>query len=226
MSDLFERYHKVREQITLACKVAAKDESTIRLIAVSKFHPIESIREIASYGQKDFGENYIQEALEKIEEMPTLNWHAIGPIQSKKTKDIIGKFTLLHTLATKSFQQELEKRVPHDTPQEVLLQINIGKEEQKAGLLPDEALEFLKNILPAKNIIVTGLMCLPPYHENPEITRPYFIQMRQLRDNLENELRIKLPELSMGMSGDFNVAIEEGATIIRVGTDIFGTRPI
>jgi len=225
MSKLFERYHKVREQIALACKAAAKDESKLSLVAVSKFHPIESIKELASYGQKDFGENYIQEALEKIEEMPHLNWHSIGPIQSKKTKDIIGKFTLLHTLATESFQQELVKRVPLNMPQEVLLQINIGREQQKSGLLPEETLDFIQKILPAKNIAVVGLMCLPPYHENPELTRPYFIQMRTLRDNLEKELNIKLPQLSMGMSGDFAVAIEEGATIIRVGTDIFGPRP-
>ena len=225
MSELFERYHKVREQISIACKAAMKDENKINLVAVSKFHPIESIKEIASYGQRDFGENYIQEALEKIEEMPDLNWHAIGPIQSKKAKEIIGKFTLLHTLATESFQQELEKRVPANMPQKVLLQINIGREQQKAGLLAEEASAFIQKALNFKNIQITGLMCLPPYHENPELTRPYFVQMRQLRDNLERELTIELPQLSMGMSGDFAVAIQEGATIIRVGTDIFGARP-
>ncbi len=225
VSDLLERYTKVCEEIRIACKANTLDENSVSLIAVSKFHPIESIEKIASYGQKDFGENYIQEALAKIEQMPNLNWHAIGPIQSKKTKDIVGKFTLLHTLATESFQKELEKRVPSDAPQEVLLQINIGKEDQKAGILPEQALPFLEKTLLAKNIRVTGLMCLPPLHEDPEVTRPYFIQMRQLRDNLEKELRIKLPQLSMGMSGDFKVAIAEGATIIRVGTDIFGSRP-
>ncbi len=226
MSQLFENYHRVKKNISLACQKAQRDENHVKLIAVSKFHPIESIVEVASYGQKDFGENYIQEALEKITVRPDLTWHAIGPIQSKKTKDIVGKFSLIHTLATPSFLQELIKRVPQDSVQELLLQVNIGREEQKSGLLPEDCLDFMRQILPLQHLKVVGLMCLPPFNDDAEVTRPYFRQMRELRDSLVKELDTHLPHLSMGMSGDFQVAIEEGATIIRVGTDIFGQRKV
>ncbi len=224
MSALYERYNKVKEQISLACKQAGRAEHEISLIAVSKRHSIESIKEIASYGQKDFGENYIQEALEKIEDMPNLSWHAIGAIQSKKTKDIIGKFDLIHTLASQSFLTELAKKLPENAEQNVLLQINIGRENQKAGLLAEECFDFVEKVLSVNKLNLQGLMCLPPFADDAEITRPYFTSLRKLKDKIEQEFQIKMPHLSMGMSGDFQVAIQEGATIIRVGTDIFGSR--
>lgn len=225
MSELAERYLKVKERVREACRKAGRDENSVKLVAVSKFHPIEAIVEVAELGQKEFGENYIQEALEKIAVRPDLCWHAIGPVQSKKAKEIIGKFSLIESLATESLLQELAKRTQNaGCTQDVLLQVNIGREEQKSGLLPEELLPFAQKVLEVPQLKLCGLMCLPPLDDNPEHTRPYFIQLRELKENLEKELGLALPHLSMGMSADFPTAIEEGATIIRVGTDIFGPR--
>ncbi len=221
---LYDNYHRVKENISLACEQSKRANEEVQLIAVSKFHSIEAIKEVASYGQRDFGENYIQEALGKISLMPDLNWHAIGAIQSKKTKDIINTFKLIHTLGSNSFLEELVKRVPISSPQDVLLQINIGREAQKSGIMPEDIFAFFEQVLKHNNINVLGLMCLPPFDDEPENTRPYFIEMRNLKEKVEEEFKVKLKHLSMGMSGDFKVAIAEGATIIRVGTDIFGTR--
>ncbi len=226
MNNLYDNYHRVKDKVAKACQSASRPESEVTLVAVSKLHSIEAIKEIASYGQKDFGENYIQEALGKITQIPELNWHAIGPVQSKKTKEIIGKFTLIHTLSSPSFLAELEKRLPKNTVQNVLLQVNIGQEEQKSGLLPEDCAKFLEKVLMVDKIKLQGLMCLPPYHEDENITRPFFVQMRKLKEKLEQEFQVKIPHLSMGMSTDFVAAIEEGATIVRVGSDIFGTRPV
>ena len=226
MSELAERYNNVKERIRIACKNAGRSEDSVTLVAVSKFHSIEDIIEVAALGQKEFGENYIQEALEKIAVRPDLKWHAIGPIQSKKTKDIIGKFALIESLATDSFLAELEKRTKGSNQiQQVLLQVNIGREEQKSGLLPEEVLDFAKKVLLVPTLKLSGLMCIPPLDLEPEHTRPFFKELREIKENLEKELSLSLPHLSMGMSADFPVAIEEGATIIRVGTDIFGPRP-
>lgn len=225
MSELSERYLKVKDRVHEACRKAGRDEQSVKLVAVSKFHPIENIIEVAELGQKEFGENYIQEALEKIAVRPDLNWHAIGPVQSKKTKEIIGKFSLIESLASDSFLHELTKRTQAaNCTQDVLIQVNIGREEQKSGLLPEELIPFSQKVLAVPTLKLCGLMCLPPFDENPEHTRPYFIELRELKEKLEKELGVTLPHLSMGMSADFPVAIEEGATIIRVGTDIFGPR--
>lgn len=225
MSELAERYLKVKERVYEACQKAGRKEEEVTLVAVSKFHSIEAIAEVAELGQKEFGENYIQEALEKIALRPDLKWHAIGPIQSKKTKEIIGKFSLIESLASESLLKEFEKRTQNDSKrQDVLLQVNIGREEQKSGLLAEEVLPFAQKLLEIPALKLCGLMCLPPLDNNPEHTRPYFIQLRELKEKVEKELNMTLPHLSMGMSADFPVAIEEGATIIRVGTDIFGPR--
>lgn len=225
MSELAKRYLKVKERVYEACQKAGRKEEEITLVAVSKFHSIEAIAEVAELGQKEFGENYIQEALEKIALRPDLKWHAIGPIQSKKTKEIIGKFSLIESLASESLLKEFEKRTQNDSKrQDVLLQVNIGREEQKSGLLAEEVLPFAQKLLEIPALKLCGLMCLPPLDNNPEHTRPYFIQLRELKEKVEKELNMTLPHLSMGMSADFPVAIEEGATIIRVGTDIFGPR--
>lgn len=224
MSELSDRYYAVCHNIDEACKNAFRDRNDVTLVAVSKLHPIESIKEVASCGQKDFGENYIQEALEKIEAVPHLNWHAIGPIQSKKTKEIIDKFKILHTLASESLLTELAKRIPEHTTQEVLLQINIGREEQKSGLLIEDIPAFMEKALQINKVSIAGLMCMPPFDIPAETTRAYFAQMHKLKEKMETYYHIKLPHLSMGMSGDFEDAIKEGATIIRVGTDIFGVR--
>ncbi len=223
---LFDRYCAVLDRMDDACRAAGRSRGEVRLVAVSKFHPAEAIRAVASFGQKDFGENYIQEADSKIRELAglSLSWHAIGHIQSNKARDCVGKFTLLHTLSTRSLLSALAKRIPEGSRQDVLIEVNIGGEIQKSGILPGELPAFAAEAAAEPKLALKGLMCIPPAAGKDE-ARPYFAALRQIRDRLEKELGQPLPELSMGMSADFPEAIAEGATIIRVGTDIFGPRP-
>jgi hypothetical protein len=192
------------------------------------------------------GENYVQEALAKqaiLAAMPEaqtmrLDWHFTGHLQSNKAKLVLKRFSLMHALDSLGLAQNLHKtlltqpifsagqektgQIPVEQP--ALVQVNIGLEGSKFGLHPDELENFIKELQAFSLIDAQGLMCLPPYNEDAEKSRPYFIRLRQMRDNLQSALGIKLPHLSMGMSHDFEVAVEEGATIIRVGTDIFGQR--
>ena len=207
---LGERLEAVRGRLAEAARIAGRKPEDVRLIAVSKLHPVEAILAAYGFGQRIFGENYVQEALAKQEALPDLDveWHCIGHVQTNKAKDVTGRFALIHTVDNLKFAETLARRLPEDIPvQRVLLQVNIGNEPQKAGV--DE-----------------HLMCLPPFFDDGEAARPYFARLRELRDDLEARLGIKLPELSMGMSGDCVQAVEEGATLVRVGTDIFGPRPV
>ncbi|MDL2313425.1 YggS family pyridoxal phosphate-dependent enzyme [Desulfovibrio sp. OttesenSCG-928-C14] len=201
-----------------------------------------------------FAENYLQEALEKREAVAALlaaqgpdpagaaqgpqvaaiqapEWHFTGHLQSRKAKGFAGAFALLHTLDSlslaRNLQKEFEKNLASGSParpQPVLLQVNIGREEQKSGLNPEELVSFISELKEFTGLEIKGLMCLPPYFAEGEKSRPYFRELRQLRDRARRESGLDLPELSMGMSHDFEVAIEEGATLVRVGTDIFGER--
>ena len=182
----------------------------------------------------DFGENYMQEARAKQAELADLaiRWHATGPVQTNKAKEVAGHFSLLHTLGTDALARAILRRLPEGAVQDALLQVNIGEEPQKSGVAPSEIFSFVEGLLEgglvAENgaqLRLRGLMCLPPNCGEGELARPYFIRLRELRDGLVSRFGIELPELSMGMSGDYRQAIEEGATIIRVGTDIFGERP-
>lgn len=229
MSELLDRYESVLLKIKEACHQHGREEKDVQLIAVSKLHSIDAIIEVASFGQKHFGENYVQEALEKISLRPDLTWHAIGPIQSKKAKDIVGKFKIIQSLSTDSLASSLSKRLLADQvlenqTQDILIQVNIGKEAQKSGVMPEDLISFACMLTKYPQLNICGLMCLPPFDIEPEKTRQYFEQMRILREKLECELGQSLPHLSMGMSGDFPSAIAEGASMIRIGTDIFGTR--
>jgi pyridoxal phosphate enzyme (YggS family) len=196
-----------------------------------------------------FAENYMQEALSKqdaltkiLQKHPAVHvcWHFSGHLQSNKAKLLPGRFELLHTLDSLSLAQNLHKlasngdsdtqNMPQGLPQsmpqtqKVLVQVNIGEEQQKSGVMPDAAAEFIKKLFAFPAVSVQGLMCLPPITDRAEDSRPFFCRLRQLRDELEQKLGVPLPHLSMGMSHDFEVAIEEGASLIRVGTAIFGER--
>ena len=232
---LEERWRRVMEGKAEAERGAGREVGSVRLLAVSKFHPASDIAELFRLGQKDFGENYMQEARAKQAELADLaiRWHAIGPVQTNKAKEVAGRFSLLHTLGTEALARAVLRRLPEGAVQDALLQVNIGEEPQKSGIAPAELFSFVETLLEGGLVSETsaqlrlrGLMCLPPNCGEGELARPYFIRLRELRDGLERRFGLELPELSMGMSGDYRQAIEEGATIIRVGTDIFGARPV
>lgn len=234
MSELEERWRKVLEGKAEAEKAAGREAGSVRLLAISKFQPAEAIAELFRLGQLDFGENYMQEARAKQAELAGLaiRWHATGPVQTNKAKDVAGHFHLLHTLGSEALARALVRRLPEGAVQDVLIQVNIGEEPQKSGVAPAELPAFVETLLAGglvgesgSGLRLRGLMCLPPNCGEGELARPYFEKTRLLRDELEQRFGLALPELSMGMSGDYRQAIEEGATIIRVGTDIFGERP-
>ena len=204
---------EVRERISAACARAGRDPASVTLVAVSKTKPVELLREAVAAGQRSFGENYAQEFRDKHEELPDLDWHFIGSLQTNKVKYVAGKASLVHTCDRLSLAQELSKRAPSE--QRVLLEINIGREPQKAGVLPEDAAKLLDQVRALPKLRCDGLMCIPPAEGDP---RRHFAALRELGTKLG------LRELSMGMSADYESAIEEGATIVRVGTAIFGSR--
>lgn len=228
---LVQNYEALGEKLEKACLKYGRNPSGARLVAVSKFHPAGAVAAIARVGQVDFGENYVQEALEKIDSLsgnfPDLRWHMIGHVQSRKASLVAGAFALIHTLDSVKLADGLERRLNAlGKKQPVLMEVNIANEPQKSGIPPDglEALgvHALEN---CPHLELRGLMCLPPVFDSGDAARPFFEHLRELRDRLAPALGIQLPELSMGMSGDFAAAIAEGATIVRIGTDIFGPRP-
>ena len=234
MSELEERWRRVMDGKAEAERAAGREAGSVRLLAISKFQPAGAIAELFRLGQIDFGENYMQEARAKQAELAELaiRWHATGPVQTNKAKDVAGHFHLLHTLGSEALARAVLRRLPEGHVQDALLQVNVGEEPQKSGVLPAELFSFVESLLEsglvAENgaqLRLRGLMCLPPNCGEGELARPYFEKTRLLRDDLVSRFGLELPELSMGMSGDYRQAIEEGATIIRVGTDIFGERP-
>ena len=235
MSLLEERWRTVLDTMAESVRRAGRGAGSVRLVAVSKFHPASDIAELCRLGQRDFGENYVQEARAKQEELAALDirWHAIGPVQTNKAKDVAGRFFLLHTLDRADLARALLRRLPEGATQDTLLQINIGEEPQKSGVAPSAAEALCEELLrdglvssEGPGLCLRGLMCLPPRCGEGEEARPYFAALRKLRDELSARTGLALPELSMGISGDYRQAIEEGSTMIRVGTDIFGPRPV
>lgn len=234
MSELSERFEVVREQVCEACRRAGREVSGVRLLAVSKFHDIQDILSLLQLGQPIFGENYVQEALQKsavVREKgydPTTIFHMIGHVQRKKAASVVGNFSLVHSLDSKKLADALEKEASkRGLTQDVLFEVNIADEPQKSGV-PQNELEDLATYVVANcpHLALKGLMCLPPVFDAGEKARPFFERLRNLSEALKGHLGLPLPELSMGMSGDFAAAISEGATIVRIGTALFGARPI
>jgi pyridoxal phosphate enzyme (YggS family) len=215
----------VRERIEAAARRAGRDPRSVRLVAASKTQPPPAIRAAYGAGARDFGENYVQEALAKRAELLDLNgvrWDLIGHLQTNKAKIAAGAFDLIQSLDSIRLASALAKARP-DPPLAVLVEVNLGGEASKTGVPPDEV-EALINAARAK-VEVRGLMAIPPPSSNPEDCRISFVQLRRLRDRLAAATGFALSDLSMGMSEDFEIAIEEGATIVRVGRAIFGERP-
>lgn len=228
--ELIENLQRVRENIEKACQRAGRPVDSVKLLGATKTKPSTILRWAYEAGLKVFGENRVQEFLKKWEELsdlPDIEWHFIGRLQSNKVKYIIDKVRLIHSVDRPSLVDELQKRATKKGIKEVdiLVEVNVGEEETKGGVKPEETPKLFEYILKnAPALRIRGLMAIPPYREDSEEVRPYFVKLRELRDKLAEEFNLQLPELSMGMSHDYTVAIEEGATIIRVGSAIFGER--
>ncbi len=218
-----ERWREVRARVDAACLRANRAPGDVTLIAVSKTHPVAAIREAIAAGATDFGENYAQELAEKRAELPDLRWHYIGRLQRNKAKLVAGHVVLVHAVDTVELAQELAKRAA-GTLQPVLISVNVAGEDTKGGVTPGTAPALARAIAAVPGVRLDGLMTMPPFADDPEASRPAFSTLAALRDRLAQDLGAPLPVLSMGMSGDFEVAIACGATHVRVGTAIFGAR--
>jgi pyridoxal phosphate enzyme (YggS family) len=225
---LVERLHFVRERIARAARSVGRDPQDVRLVAVSKFHPARAVATLAAAGQLDFGESYVQEACSKQAELShlALNWHCVGHIQTNKAKNAAGNFFCIHSLDSFKLARALQRHVPALRRQRVLIQVKVGDEEQKSGVRPGELSVLAEQVALMPELELAGLMCLPPFFDNGALARPYFALLRELCERLRTRLGLALPELSMGMSGDFAEAVAEGATLVRIGTDIFGSRSL
>ncbi|MCX8117055.1 MAG: YggS family pyridoxal phosphate-dependent enzyme [Desulfobacterota bacterium] len=225
MSTIRENYLRVLERIEKAARKAGRDPGEVKLVAVSKTVEVARIREAIEAGVTILGENYVQEAQKKIEEIgKAVSWHFIGHLQSNKAKYAVRLFDLIHSVDSPSLAEELNRRAEKEGRRvEVMIEVNLSGEATKFGTEETKAIELAGRILSLNHLALVGLMTMPPYFEDPERSRPYFIQLRGLGERMARE-GIFLKELSMGMSNDFEIAIEEGATYVRVGTAIFGPR--
>lgn len=224
-----DRLEQVKARIKQAAENCQRPADSIKLIAVSKTKPAEVVREAIDAGVTDLGENYIQEARGKVNTLAAANanWHFIGHLQSNKAKYAVRLFDLIHSVDSLKLANELNKYAhKNDKIQPILVQVNVAREDSKSGVYVEDTVALLKGIGQLANVSVKGLMTMPPYFNAPEKVRPFFAALRKLRDRIksENIPNIAMDELSMGMTGDFEAAIEEGATLVRIGTAIFGER--
>ena len=227
-SFLKENYTEVLDKINAVCDRAGRNREDVTLIAVSKTKPVEMLQEIYDCGCRDFGENKVQEIMDKYECLPAdIRWHMIGHLQTNKVKYIVDKVYMIHSVDSLKLAKEISKEaLKKNVIVKVLLEVNVAQEETKFGLLTDEVFSFYKEVIDLPGLEVCGLMTIAPYVENPEENRQYFVKLKQLMVDMiaEKTDNISVDTLSMGMTGDYEVAIEEGATCVRVGTGIFGER--
>ena len=223
-----ENLTAVKQNITNACKKSGREAESVRLVAVSKTRPVEDLQEAYVCGCRDFGENKVQELVEKYEAMPKdIRWHMIGHLQRNKVKYIVDKVYLIHSVDSVRLAEEISKEaLKKDVTVSVLVEVNVAGEESKFGTMAEEAVSLVEEIAKLPRICVKGLMTIVPYVENAEENRLYFAKLKQIyvdiiHKNIDN---VCMEELSMGMTGDYEVAISEGATYVRVGTGIFGER--
>jgi len=218
------RWAAVRERVVEACVRAGRDPTGVTIVAVSKTHPAEAVRAAAAAGATDFGENYAQELAEKRAELgDAVRWHFIGRLQRNKAKLVAGQVALIHAVDSVELAEELAKRAA-GTLQPILISVNVAGETTKGGATPETAPALARAIAAVPGIRLDGLMTMPPPADDPEASRPAFLALAALRARLAADLGQPLPVLSMGMSGDFEIAIACGATHVRVGTAIFGDR--
>ena len=227
--ELKNRLERIKARIKETAEACNRPVASIRLVAVCKTMPVEVVREAIDAGVTDLGENYIQEATEKVNALATYpaTWHFIGHLQSNKAKYAVRLFDLIHSVDSLKLAKELDKYAKrNDKTQAILIQVNVAREDSKSGVYVEDTMPLLREVSRLENISVKGLMTMPPYFNAPEKVRPFFAALREFRDQIKKEdiSNISMDELSMGMTGDFEAAIEEGATMVRIGTAIFGER--
>lgn len=226
-SEIHRNVAAVLKRISQAAEASGRDPKDVRLVAVGKTQHPENIGHAIAAGAEIIGENYIQEARDKFDTLYQLNtqWHFIGHLQRNKAKYAVRMFDLIHSVDTLKLAKELNKQAQKaGKKQQILVQVNVSGEVSKSGIEVEAAIELVHSILPMENLLLRGLMTMPPFFDAPEQARPYFTALRKLRDRMTDQLDTDLPDLSMGMTGDFEVAIEEGATLVRIGTALFGER--
>ena len=216
----------VQQRIRAACERSGRDPSSVQLLVVAKTHPPEAVKAVADLGLTLFGENKVQEAKVKIPQCPgRLRWHFIGHLQTNKVRDAVELFAMIQSVDSLPLAQEINKRADAAArTMPVLLEVNVAAEASKFGYQPGRLLVELKEVNALPRLEIHGLMTVPPWSAEPEKARPHFRRLRELKAQCEQILGAPLPQLSMGMTGDFEIAVEEGATMIRVGTALFGSR--
>ena len=224
--DIAKNLARVREQIAQAAAKAGSVADEVTLVAITKTHPAEKVREAIEAGQILFGESRIQEVRAKIPELPSnLRWHFVGHLQKNKIRHALPLFEMVHSVDSLGLAQEMNRIAEEEGMHpRVLLEVNVAGEGSKFGFSPDKLSDQMEELLALPRLSILGLMTIPPLAEEAEASRKYFVQLRELRDRLQTEFRVDLAQLSMGMTQDFPVAVEEGATLVRVGTAIFGER--
>ena len=221
-----ENLEQVRKNIELACKEAGRDPKEVTLISVSKTKPVSMLQEAYDAGSRDFGENKVQEIMDKVPQLPSdIRWHMIGHLQRNKVKYIVDKVALIHSVDSLRLAETIEhEAAKHNVTVPVLIEVNVAQEESKFGLKTEEVLSLVESVAAFPHIHIEGLMTIAPYVEDPEENRGIFRQLKKLSVDIatKNINNVNMSVLSMGMTGDYQVAVQEGATMVRVGTGIFG----
>ena len=226
MINIEANLNRVRDEIAQAAKVSGRNVTDVELVAVTKTHPAEVVREAIGAGQLLFGESKVQEARAKIPLLPShLRWHFIGHLQKNKIRHALPLFEMIHSVDSLDLAQAIDRIAQEDgLHPRILLEVNVAGEGSKFGFKATTLRAELESLLLLSRLSIEGLMCIPPLAEEAEASRKYFVELRELRDAIEKEFQVKLPQLSIGMTNDYSVAVEEGATLVRVGTAIFGER--
>ena len=226
MGSLAENLERVRQQIARATAKAGRNLDEVELVTISKTHDAEKVRAVYEAGQHIFGESRVQEARVKIPELPSaIRWHFVGHLQKNKIRQALPLFEMIHSVDSLALAEDMNRIAEEEgLHPRVLLEVNVAGEGSKFGFAPDKLREQMESLLALPRLSILGLMTIPPLADEAEASRRYFVDLRELRDRLQTEFHVDLSQLSMGMTQDFAVAIEEGATLVRVGTAIFGER--
>ena len=226
MTAIQKNFNELISEIDAISTACGRKTNEIKLVAVSKTFPVSDIKEIIEAGHNIFGENKAQEIRDKMEVLQDkdIEWHFIGPLQKNKVKYVAGKTKLIHSVESEKIAKEIDKRAANEGQvQDILIEVNVSGEESKHGLKPDKTKDFIETLQKYKNIRVKGFMTMAPFTDDEQVIRETFTGLRSLRDAIQKEYP-QIVELSMGMTNDYKIAIEEGATILRIGSAIFGTR--
>ena len=226
MSSIAENLGRVREQIASAAAKSGRSADDVELVAITKTHSADKVREAIEAGQTLLGESRVQEARAKIPELPSnIRWHFVGHLQKNKVRQALPLFEMIHGVDSLALAQDIDRVAEEEgTYLRILLEVNVAGEGSKFGFSADQLREQMEGLLALPRLSIEGLMCIPPLTNESEPSRKFFVQLRELRESLENEFDLQLPQLSMGMTNDYPIAVEEGATLVRVGTAIFGER--